>query len=235
MRTLEVDMGRLRSRRLLAMALLGTGQKRPWYLAGGIPEANCIGAYQAIGAASYAASKVNLANPGTYDLTDPAGDVAFAAATGWEGGSSKYFDTGIVLHPQNVSVLVRFTNGGHNICPFGASRATGGNRATRVTTFNLSNLTYFQNGGAISSLTETGFTGVYGVAGDKAFKNGVDLDLSLAAGSGTQIYSVFVMASNNDGAAGQFFTGKIQAVAIYNTTLTPAQVASVSTAMANLA
>lgn len=40
----------------------------PWYLAGGAPTP--VGAYQAKGAASYAASLVNLANPGINDLTE---------------------------------------------------------------------------------------------------------------------------------------------------------------------
>lgn len=55
----------------------------PLWLAGGISSSDCISAYQAKGAASYVASKSNLANPGTYDLTDGATYPAWAAGTGW--------------------------------------------------------------------------------------------------------------------------------------------------------
>jgi len=41
----------------------------PWWLSGGIAAANCVAAYQPKGAASLEASYVNLANPGTYNLT----------------------------------------------------------------------------------------------------------------------------------------------------------------------
>jgi len=53
-----------------------------WWLAGGINAANCIAAYQPIGAADYATSKVNLANPGTYDAYEGTAP-DWSAVTGW--------------------------------------------------------------------------------------------------------------------------------------------------------
>jgi hypothetical protein len=44
----------------------------PWYLSTGIAAADIAAIYQPIGAASYAASKVNLAHPGTFQSTLPA-------------------------------------------------------------------------------------------------------------------------------------------------------------------
>lgn len=58
-------------------ASAGGGGSTPWYLAGGVDAANCVAAYLAKGAADYATSKVNLANPGTYTLSDPPGDLSF--------------------------------------------------------------------------------------------------------------------------------------------------------------
>lgn len=68
---------------------LGRGYRRaaaaePWWLAGGVAAANCVAAYQPKGAADYAASKVNLANPGTYDATDGAVYPTWDAANGWK-------------------------------------------------------------------------------------------------------------------------------------------------------
>jgi hypothetical protein len=58
-----------------------------WWLAGGIAPANCVAAYQAKGATSKAASLVNLAQPGTYDLTET-GTVNWDAVAGWTGFTS---------------------------------------------------------------------------------------------------------------------------------------------------
>lgn len=55
----------------------------PWWLEGGISSTNCLAAYKAKGAVSYAVSKGNLARPGTYDLTDGSAYPAWAADTGW--------------------------------------------------------------------------------------------------------------------------------------------------------
>jgi hypothetical protein len=66
-----------------AGASAGDGDDTPWYLAGGVDPANCVAAYQAKGAADYATSKVNLANPGTHDLIDGTSAPAFDTATGW--------------------------------------------------------------------------------------------------------------------------------------------------------
>lgn len=84
-----------------------------WDLNGTITS--CVLAYQAKGAASYAASKVNLANPGTYDLVvgnvglDPIWD----SAAGWTGGgtfgNSRYLKTGYATNTINAqSLIVRF-------------------------------------------------------------------------------------------------------------------------------
>jgi hypothetical protein len=91
---------------------LGRGVIRPasggWWLSGGIAAANCIAAYQAKGAADYAASLVNLANPGTYNCTAPAGNPAFDTSVGLTFGSNKYLATGITPG-AGWSFIVDFT------------------------------------------------------------------------------------------------------------------------------
>ncbi len=79
----------------------------PWWLAGGIPAENCIAAYQPKGAASYAASKVNLANPGTYDayegttlrFTLKAGSSAQLPIGEFKFGIQSIAEDGTVLEP----------------------------------------------------------------------------------------------------------------------------------------
>lgn len=59
-----------------------------WWLAGGIAAANCIAAYQPKGAASYAASLVNLNNPGTRNLTNTGTDPSWDSTNGWTTANS---------------------------------------------------------------------------------------------------------------------------------------------------
>ncbi len=83
---------------------------KPWWLAGGIPQSACVAAYQPKGAASYAASLVNLANPGTYNAA--AGNAPdWDASNGWMfvKANSNYLKTNI--NPvDGWSVTVRYSN-----------------------------------------------------------------------------------------------------------------------------
>ena len=81
-----------------------------WWLAGGISAENCVAAYQAKGAADYAASLVNLANPGTYNAAN-GNSPTFNTAIGWTfDGVNDYLVTGIVpASDQSWSAIVRLT------------------------------------------------------------------------------------------------------------------------------
>ena len=97
-------------------ALLSGGQAAavvPWYLSGGILAANCIAAYQPKGAASLAASYVNLANPGTYDAA-PVVAPTWDAVNGWVGDGTQYLNTGVVP-AANYSMFVRFSGAPQNV------------------------------------------------------------------------------------------------------------------------
>jgi hypothetical protein len=82
-----------------------------WDLNGTITS--CVAAYQAKGAADYAASKVNLANPGTYNATDGTGYPSWNASTGWTfDGSDDYLNTGLKPGSTSWSYIIRFSNAG---------------------------------------------------------------------------------------------------------------------------
>src|SRR4030042_266315 len=82
-----------------------------WWLAGGISAANCLAAYQPKGAASYAASKVNLANPGTYDAVDGVAFPTWAAATGWTfNGVAQYLTSNCPTDMKPMSYIARVKN-----------------------------------------------------------------------------------------------------------------------------
>lgn len=86
----------------------------PWYLSGGVDPSGCVAAYQAKGASSYAESKVNLANPGTYDLIDGLAYPTWDSVNGWAAdGTSQYLDTGLTnldLNNENATIIISYSN-----------------------------------------------------------------------------------------------------------------------------
>ncbi len=205
----------------------------PWYRAGGAPAP--VAVYQPKGAASLAASYINLANPGVYDAAP--GTAPTLAPGGWTfDGSTQYLL--VSLQPasdQSWSILVRFSNASGNArCAFGSYiseprsfiiQPRGNTGADR----------YYYNGG---SLVVAGAlaSGVMGFAGNTAYLDGVAESGTLAAPSG-EIATTQVIGGywNNAAAAPAIsFNGTIPAIAIYASTLDAAQMAAVSAAMAAL-
>jgi hypothetical protein len=207
----------------------------PWYLAGGIAAANCLAAYKAIGAADLAASYVNLANPGTYDITASAAPT-FAAATGWTfDGASQWLITGktIVNDARNYSMLARFsgvTGSTGYMCGFYIATPW----SFTMTPNRTAARRYF-NGGAALAVAAVSASGVIGIAGDQAYIDGA-VDGTITTGTGTTNMPIFIGANANNeaGARHTYFAGNIQAFVIYDAILTPAQVIAVTNAMAAL-
>ena len=213
----------------------GLGGKKPWYLQGGISAENCIAAYKPIGAASLAASYINLANPGTYDLTAPTSAPTFNPAVGWTfNGTTQYLATGIT--PTNhtlYSILLRFSGiagATGYICGFwGGSHGAEG---YMFSPWRTDRRRYF-NGTLASTLgAVTSTSGVMGIAGTGAYLDGeLDFTLTIANGWNDEIY---LGANKNDSGTPPVHTYtacNIQCVAIYDTVLSPVQVEAVSAAM----
>jgi hypothetical protein len=190
----------------------------------------CVAAYQAKGAASLAASYVNLANPGTNDAA-PGSAPTFDTSYGWDfNGSSNYLTTGIIP-TVSYSALVRFSDGGtgdeYLLGTFNASdskifglRPTNPGAARNH--FNAGDL--FVSGGRITS-------GVMGLAGKTGYLNGVSCG-TIGAGTSTWDAGIYIGARNNDGfAVGGYCSAKIQAIAIYSTTLDATQVGEITANM----
>lgn len=199
----------------------------------------CVAAYQPIGAASLAASYVNLQDPGTYDAA-PGTAPTFAAATGWTfNGSSQYLTTGVTpANDQTWSVLMRFSNGatqgGGGAAAFGSYRTIGGTRRFYYITHYVDNNAYVSNGG--QSARSPGIdSGVVGFRGAQPFRNGSDDGSTLAAGSaGAHGPMMIGSAINPDDGGSLWWSGKIQAIAIYSATLTAGEVATLTTLMSAL-
>lgn len=204
-----------------------------WYLSGGIDASNCIGAYQAKGAADLAASYVNLANPGTYNLT-AGGTTVWDTDTGWTFDTgANYLKTGITAAGDGTwTAIVRFTT----TTVKNASYVFGSSNSAVTRVFSImtttANTSYY-NTNSVSSGTAR--SGVLCITNGKAYVNGSDLGITLAEGSGTALPSDTYIGTLRYG-TGTYgsFTGDIQAIAFYNTGLTTTQIGLLSTAMAAL-
>jgi len=194
-----------------------------------------VAVYQPIGAASLAASYVNLVNPGTFDAA-PGVAPTHSAATGWGflRTSGNYLITGIVAAAA-WSIFIRFSDvplsGAFEYTLIGAS--TGSNRTWLQPYPGTTAVRQYRNTGATQLNVATAVaSGVMGFAGNQAYYNSA-LDGTIVSGP-APTDALFVGANNQDGIAGRFLSGNIQAIAICSSTQTAPQIAAVSAAMAAL-
>lgn len=201
-----------------------------WWLSGGIAAANCIAAYQPKGAASYAVSKVNLAQPGTYDATDHTSYPTWNATDGWIF-STQYLLTGI--NPSSLtlkSMIIRFSGGATSGYISLMGSANGGLRFMLLNAYNGAHAYGFGNGGLLA-------TGAALASGVMAFST-VNCYLN-GSGDGTITYTnaslpsvnIIIGGRNNNGTFDLPYIGKIQALAIYTSELSAGNVSALTTAM----
>jgi len=231
--------GPLGGRRILGGGL-GRGQRRAdvsWWLAGGVIDpANCIAAYQPKGAASYAASKVNLANPGTYDAVDGAAYPTWSADTGWTFNKllSQYLKS-CPRTAYTTTGIIRYTNNPASVMSaqavmFGLEDRWEADPYTTVTynpgfAYRHANWIYLpgdkRNGG------------VYALGRYKGWFDG-ELMTNALDGNRSETWYIAIggRSKNADCTVVNFHQSFIaQAVAFYNIELTTAQVAAVTIAM----
>jgi hypothetical protein len=220
---------------MLSTPVMHAGGAAPWYLSGGIAAENCIAAYAAKGAASQAASYVNLANPGTYDLTAPTAAPTWDADLGWTfNGSTQYLATGITFATTvgpSRTIIIRFDNvtGATGYIAGGWLGAGNG----LIFSPNRASARKYYNGSTLLNVAATSASGVIAVAGNTAYIDGVS-DGTITTGNYSQTISIYIGADwQNSGTppVHTYFAGRIQAVAIYNTALSLAQVEAVTAAM----
>jgi len=215
--------------------LTGGGGETPWWLAGGISAGNVVAVYQPKGAASLAASYVNLANPGTYDAA-PGVAPTFDTATGWTfNGSTQYLTTGIVpVNNQTWTIMVRFSDApaaGTFQSIAGLGWAGGQGFMLAITTATSRRSYYSGSLVHVGILTQNG---VMAIAGNQGYYNGVANGATISAAAFTNTFALVIGALNQANSIVSFFNGKIQAAFVASSTLTAGQVAALSTAMAAL-
>lgn len=214
----------------------GTGT---WWLSGSINASNCVAAYEAKNAPSYTSSLYNLASFGNYHAgagSSPEWD----STNGWKFTNSTWLRTGI--NPKDNgdhSVIIKYSNwaggtgyyclfgvwnGTENPNRFGCSVGWGGDRLC------------FRNNVEISTFASGITAGILGIAGATTFRDGTagasitgydngnygDLDIHINGWN--------IIGDNDQREPGIY----VQAFAYYNTTLSNAQMAALTTAMSSL-
>lgn len=203
----------------------------PWYLVAGVTP---IAAYQPKGAASLAASYINLINPGTYNAA-PGVAPTFNTATGWTfNGTTQYLNSGVV-HGQNWTIIAQFSGASDSASVMCGAQDAGDTALSVSPYFNLfgANRAFYGNGGVIAVSTGLA-SGNLCSAGNQGYKNGVAHGAAIPAWSGVNTRSVYMGAYNNTGTADFFMAVTIIALALYNSALNATQVATTAAAMAAL-
>ncbi len=198
-----------------------------WVVAG----KTCVASWKPKGAASLAASYVNLANPGTYDAapgTAPALD-----ANGWVfngATNSRYLTTGIVP-ASGWSMIAKYSS---------TSAITGNilagsfvtNGAFCFAPNDAGPVKDFYYGNKITNPTGGSTAGVIAMTSEAGYIDGLSV-VSLAGFTfSATAPAIYIGAINYS--TKYFFIGTIEAIAIYSDTLTAAQVATLSSTIAAL-
>lgn len=194
----------------------------------------CVAAYCAIGAADLAASYVNLQNPGTNNAA-PGVAPTFSAETGWTfNGSTQYLTTGVVP-AAGYSAIVRFSGVGAPstnapVLGSGSTGAANGFQMNPVAGALGGTSAQYVYGNGFQTLAPQFTSGVIGITPNHDYINGGENGATggTFSGSGQALY---IGARNNSGTADRFLPGSIQAVAIYSTTLTTPEMATLTTLM----
>lgn len=197
----------------------------PWYLSGGIPAARCLAAYQPFGAASFAASKINLANPGTYNAVSAGGstrDPSWSAARGWFAS----VDTGdpfvlasALAAASGQSLIASF----RNVDITGAHVAAVGIENSLIVKAVLSGTLRIAYGGTQVSYGAGKANTILAICAGKPYIDGV-----LQAAIVPAAFSGNICPFGQPGRLGIF---DVRFAAVYNTEITQAQVTALIAAM----
>ncbi|NLS77353.1 MAG: hypothetical protein GXY76_08860 [Chloroflexi bacterium] len=201
-----------------------------------------VAAYRAIGADSLEASKVNLANPGTYDLTAPVGFTSplWSKERGWyRAAGTDLWEIGVLAH-SSWSFVLRVHNSPTGLYQFacGTDKTTNTSDAMAVIPNYVpgSYGTAFFNTKRAITVPEGTASGTVGIANQRCYRNGLHVATIEVNFTPTNYTRPFFLFSVNRGAVSQVnsYWGDILAFSLYSGTLDDTQMLAVSTAMAAL-
>jgi hypothetical protein len=202
-----------------------------WWLAGGVSNGDCLGAYASKGVASLAASYADL-NGSTNALTT-ADAPTWDAETGWTfNGSSNHLILPFKAQNGQRSIVLKFDSGG-SVSTEAVFGAYDGTASTRFYLRNSSGGTSRLWGWGNNPSSKVGVmtNGVVALCGATAYKDGdvdeAEVGTSFLLSTTTYIH-IGCLAQPG---LGSFYSGNITSVAFYNAVLTEAQVEAIGEAM----
>jgi len=191
-----------------------------WWLSGGIAAANCIAAYQPKGAASLAASYVNLTGNTSYNLTT--GDApTFDTSYGWYFGGSDWLKTGVI--PENdltwsmIIALTEISRAAANKCAAG-TYASGYANLFKIDSVGGATNTSGAGNGSYKQVATTATDLVIAVTPTGVYLNGTKTANTFTTNS-QNFGQIYIGAQNELAGAGAKYIGKMQAIAIYDTNI----------------
>lgn len=206
-----------------------------WWLAGDIPSANCLFAYQPKGADDYLSSKINLANPGTRNAEDGTNYPTWTGSTGWffSWGSSQYLTVNGGSTDTKPLTILAYINRVANRYTSIIGPSSSGGYQLRID-LNSNKITFLKS--QVTGLTPSnsqcliedvaGFT--YDASGNYVYYlNGA------ADGNGTTdlTFTSSNLYIGGSSSGEEYFDGYMFAISVYDIVLTAAQALAVSNAM----
>lgn len=192
-------------------------------------------AYQPIGAADFATSLVDLTGNGN-DAGDPGGGgtPTWDADNGWIfDGATQYLTTTFVpSNDQTQSVIVQYTDATTDDAYLVGCQQAAGRILGLIPLYLTGAQVFYLNGFGANVVTSVA-SGNLCVAGNRGYRNGVAEGATINAWAGETLQALYIACRNTTGTPGQFLAVRIQALAIYNVTLTAPQVATIAARMAN--
>ena len=212
-----------------SMGRLGANAKAaavPWYLAGGIAASACVAAYQPKGAVSFNASLVNIANPGTLNITQYISPT-WNTSAGWTGGAGAYLLVPYVGINQNTTIIARYTNSVTSYCIFGG-------QTDSPSTYFL----FLPHNSMWNTVDRNPYTeikdGIGGLVGNKVYVN-KNLVTSFPDATWSLNSKVAILNRWRATYLSEFgYSGTVAAVALYNIRLSTDQLNDLTDAMAAL-
>ena len=201
-----------------------------WWEAGGATGA--VAVYQPIGAADLSTSYNDLSGNG--NNATPGVAPTWDAVNGWKFSGTQYLNTGIVPTPS-YSMAVRYTNAtiaGRILVGQTDAGAVANRFVIQAFDGAGANVVYSNSSSGFSFVPPGLASGVLAISGASAYRNGI-FDIALPA-DGIYLFQIVLGGYNAGGTPAPNFNGNMQAFAIYNNTLSAAQVAAISAAMAAL-
>lgn len=199
----------------------------PWFTYDGLNGANCIGAYNAVGALSLADSYINRANPGTYDCAAHPNAPSWNVNTGWTlNGTNQALLPGFVVGGKDWTIIIRYANAvSKNQVGFGYKGA--GEETCYINPSNATDYAEFAYGNASPKTVSSKASGVLAISNRSCYMDGVLVETLAAAGSYTSNQAHIA----ESGLDTLYYEGDILAVAAYDISLSAEQIAALTIAM----